>query len=625
MSTLKTHNLQSPDAGSVNIALTPNAGMVVAGVTTVTGTIETTGSELKITGAEPRLTFTDTDNNPDFQIWANAQKFAIYDSTNSATRLHINSSGNVGINETSPGQRLTIGGDIQIGFNTPNDAGRQLNFNVNRGSAGQTLANINWQWNSKFVAQIRGIAGADTTNKDDGHLAFFTSAANSLVERLRIRSSGNVVINNSTGSVLEMTRTSTNTSGLCGKMVFGNTDWDSSMASVQAYQDGGNDNASLRFYTQASAGGGELERLRIASTGQVSISSDGTTDGLLTIKGNSDQVATPSIRLLDGSDTREVSISNTSGDFVVSVHGNDNAIHGHIKMFESGIIDFNNGGATGSNVSRLRIDSSGRVSIGDNNTQTSYPFYVAKDLDSGGNLLSFGNTDSTYSQSLTLSFDSNKDMKWAGGSGSGGLIWDVGTRGHVFKINGSDRLQIHNNGGLQIGSIGNVSAFVPNASGITGGLMFTTPVYSEYHYTWSGQANYTIDLTCGSYFHSEFIYVQHQTNGGTGMHHYVRGKWANNHQTHTCIIHEYSGDGAGLDVSFVASDQSGNGSINGESNMTGRGAGGDGYTNGGGENYANTSSANGRLRISETYSWGSVSNRGLIVRCYYGSFAISKS
>ena len=34
MSTLKTHNLQSPDAGSVNIALTPNAGMVVAGVTT---------------------------------------------------------------------------------------------------------------------------------------------------------------------------------------------------------------------------------------------------------------------------------------------------------------------------------------------------------------------------------------------------------------------------------------------------------------------------------------------------------------------------------------------------------------------------------------------------------------
>jgi len=35
MSTLKTHNLQSPDSGSANIALTPNAGMVVAGISTL--------------------------------------------------------------------------------------------------------------------------------------------------------------------------------------------------------------------------------------------------------------------------------------------------------------------------------------------------------------------------------------------------------------------------------------------------------------------------------------------------------------------------------------------------------------------------------------------------------------
>tara|TARA_B100000212_G_scaffold304765_1_gene252380 strand:- start:1673 stop:2155 length:483 start_codon:yes stop_codon:yes gene_type:complete len=34
MSTLKTHNLQSPDASSVNIALAPNAGMVVTGIAT---------------------------------------------------------------------------------------------------------------------------------------------------------------------------------------------------------------------------------------------------------------------------------------------------------------------------------------------------------------------------------------------------------------------------------------------------------------------------------------------------------------------------------------------------------------------------------------------------------------
>ena len=90
----------------------------------------------------------------------------------------------------------------------------------------------------------------------------------------------------------------------------------------------------------------------------------------------------------------------------------------------------------------MRIDGVGRVSIGDNLSQTSYPFYVATDLNTGGNLLSFGNTDSTYPQSITLSFDSNKDMKWTGGSGSGGLIWDVGTRGYSFKIGGAEKLSV---------------------------------------------------------------------------------------------------------------------------------------------------------------------------------------
>ena len=50
MSTLKTHNLQSPDAGSVNIALTPNAGMVVAGVSTYSNSINV-GSNIKLGSA----------------------------------------------------------------------------------------------------------------------------------------------------------------------------------------------------------------------------------------------------------------------------------------------------------------------------------------------------------------------------------------------------------------------------------------------------------------------------------------------------------------------------------------------------------------------------------------------
>ena len=83
---------------------------------------------------------------------------------------------------------------LSVGNNTTNAV--DLEFGTNRGSAGDTLANINWKWNNTYVAQIRGIAGSDTTNKDDGHLAFFTSAANNLVERLRIDANGDINLGN---------------------------------------------------------------------------------------------------------------------------------------------------------------------------------------------------------------------------------------------------------------------------------------------------------------------------------------------------------------------------------------------------------------------------------------------
>ena len=47
MSTLKTHNLQSPDAGSANIEMTPNAGMIVAGLSTYSNQINV-GNNIKL-------------------------------------------------------------------------------------------------------------------------------------------------------------------------------------------------------------------------------------------------------------------------------------------------------------------------------------------------------------------------------------------------------------------------------------------------------------------------------------------------------------------------------------------------------------------------------------------------
>ena len=110
------------------------------------------------------------------------------------------------------------------------------------------------------------------------------------------------------------------------------------------------------------------------------------------------------------------------------------------------------------------------------------------------------------------------------------------------------------------------------------------------------------------------------------MHHYVRGKWANNHYTHTGFIYEHSGNGGALSVSFTASDQSGGGSVDMKSGLTEAGTPGASYrARYGGGSEGSSTTANGRFRISETYNWGSVSSRALIVRVSYGSFNISKS
>ena len=99
------------------------------------------------------------------------------------------------------------------------------------------------------------------------------------------------------------------------------------------------------------------------SSGKVGIGSDNP-DAFLVVQGDSNDSDAPSIRLKDGSDTREVSITNTSGDFVVFTHGIDNNAHGRIKIFESGVIDFGNGGSGGSIATRVRINGSGGMNVG---------------------------------------------------------------------------------------------------------------------------------------------------------------------------------------------------------------------------------------------------------------------
>ena len=78
------------------------------------------------------------------------------------------------------------------------DTGVDLRFRANRSSAAATLGNINGYWNDTVVGQIRFMAGADTTNKDDGHLVFYTAPSGTVAERARIDSSGRLLVGSTT-------------------------------------------------------------------------------------------------------------------------------------------------------------------------------------------------------------------------------------------------------------------------------------------------------------------------------------------------------------------------------------------------------------------------------------------
>ena len=72
----------SPDFGSQNIV--------------TTGSLST-GEHVTLTGQNPRITFADTNNNPDFQVYGSAGKWNVYDSTNGINRLVVNSDGHVDV------------------------------------------------------------------------------------------------------------------------------------------------------------------------------------------------------------------------------------------------------------------------------------------------------------------------------------------------------------------------------------------------------------------------------------------------------------------------------------------------------------------------------------------------
>ena len=243
MSTLKTHNLQSPDAGSVNIAMTPNAGMVVTGISTFTGAIDANGDldvdghteldNINISGVSTHVGLSQFQNTINLTHASAGQNYIYFNEdlqfakNGTGTRLKIDSSGRLLVGTGSASNRFKNGNgngatpkfqfetanvdeqnDLSLTFGRNNAFGAEIILAKHRAAtvgghtivqSGDRLGGINFAGadGTHFhpAALIQGrVDGTPGTGDMPGRLEFLTTADNAATptERMRIDKNGYV-------------------------------------------------------------------------------------------------------------------------------------------------------------------------------------------------------------------------------------------------------------------------------------------------------------------------------------------------------------------------------------------------------------------------------------------------
>ena len=343
---------------------TSNTGVTVTGSITATGTIETTGSELKITGTEPRLTFTDTDNNPDFQIWANAQKFQIYDSTNSATRLLINSAGKVGINAASPVGNLQV---MDTSSNIPL-------IRIETSDGGNKRLDLKVESSDGVISCEQ--SAQELHLRSTSNTTFSTGGS----ERLRITSGGKVCINNDT-ALSDLHVCTINSSEQDGTFRIGGSQ--ASLGLVLDYDQYGNTVSRITAnptYTNGSAllkicvdGDANPDQLVLAGNGKIGVNiADNTTADLQVRTGTNGA----GYFRLGGSNGNAIGMDITytnSGATTTVFKQNYRSTHASALMeFDSGYFNFKTG--TGGD-SRLKISKNGQLLHGNSSEDQGWAIF----------------------------------------------------------------------------------------------------------------------------------------------------------------------------------------------------------------------------------------------------------
>jgi len=368
-------------SGTSDVHLLDNVRLNVGDGSDIALYFDGTNAELSSTGAVFNLT------NDDFRLKTSGSETMLRAQSNDKVELMYNNSTKF---QTTNNGSYTTGihtatASLVAGVNA--DTGVDLRFRANRSSVAATLGNINLYWNDNIVGQMRGIAGEDTTNKDDGHLVFYTSPSGTLSEKLRIASTGNIGINSSVPvskvDIVYATGTNSSTNNLVHLKSDPGAAYQDRGLFIKIGRDGNYDNSSAHYDIVGSSGNSGVhifevqgdEKFRITKTGQVGINSATPNFDLDIRGGGGSGGVSVGTTVFIYSQSHATTTSNKSELRFGFNHSGNNYAHGYIFLEEQGGnafdgrmnfgVPYNNGGGGSSTRHVLQLQgSTGNVGIG---------------------------------------------------------------------------------------------------------------------------------------------------------------------------------------------------------------------------------------------------------------------
>ena len=381
---------------------------------------------------------------------------------NGSPKLATTSTG-INVTGTATMDGLTVDGNATV--QNTGDGFRTLALSGNRTGGGVTTARVSMQWDGNEIARIQSHGGADTTNKDEGDLLFYTADAGSLKLRQLIDQNGDISFYDDTGTSQALywdaseERLGIGTTSPRGKLDVSSTDDTNGtkvIAEVGSATVSANNNASFSLYELGTEYGrfqrarDGLGTVKLSALGTNSLSTETLGAGKLFFKTNNTErmridssgnvgigTTSPTTLLQVGGTVRgTASIVGTDGaspylklDHTATTSGRSYSIYS--GGLAAGNFDIYDNTAS---AARLSIDSSGNVGIG--TSSPAYPLTVDGYIGvRSGNGITFLNPSNNYTSDI-----------YNGASS--------GTSDLRFKTQATERMIIDSSGNLLHGTTG---------------------------------------------------------------------------------------------------------------------------------------------------------------------------